>query len=100
AVILPVMDDMHEECDRGFIQTLVLLDLLEAFDTVEHNLLVDCIEAAWPGAHLDHHLSKGSFSICLPDHVQIIPSPPRLWSFSTHGGSSSPHISSIYIFVL
>lgn len=46
SVILAVMDELRGGADRGISQALILLDLSAAFDTVDHDLLVDRVGCA------------------------------------------------------
>ncbi|KAJ1193307.1 hypothetical protein NDU88_002606 [Pleurodeles waltl] len=46
AVILSIVGNMKAEVDRGTTQALVLLDPSAAFDTVNHELLTERVEAA------------------------------------------------------
>ena len=47
-VIVKVLSDIHLNTDCGKISVLVLLDLSAAFDTVDHNTLLDRLQN-WVG---------------------------------------------------
>lgn len=79
SVILAVMDELRGGMDRGLTQALILLDLSAAFDTVDHDILIDRVSNAriqglalrW----ISPFLSNSSQSVRLANFA-----PPRKWN--------------------
>lgn len=46
SVIFTIMDKLRGGADKGITQALVLLDLSAAFDTVDRDILIDCVSNA------------------------------------------------------
>jgi len=44
--VLKVMSGLLQAVDRGELGALILLDLMAAFNTVEHEILLQCLQAA------------------------------------------------------
>ena len=45
--VLKIVSDLLLACDRGQVTLLGLLDLSAAFDTVDHGILIDCLQSAF-----------------------------------------------------
>jgi len=63
---MKVHNDMLLAADNGQVTALCLLDLTAAFDTVDHELLMLCLERQF-GIHTVSH-SSGSAQICKAGH--------------------------------
>ncbi len=45
--LIKIINDIRFNSDSGKISVLVLLDLSAAFDTVDHNILLERLEKGW-----------------------------------------------------
>ena len=55
--LLPIKDDIHLSLARGKPTELVLLDQSAAFDTIDHNILIDYLKS-WFGVCFVSYLEK------------------------------------------
>ena len=66
--LVKVFNDIHLNTDSGRISGLVLLDLSAAFDTVDHNILLDRLEN-WVGLSAT---VLNWFESCLKDRINFV----------------------------
>ena len=85
--LIKVLNDIRLNTDSGKVSVLVLLDLSAAFDTVDHNILIDRLEnwvglsgtvLNWFRSYLqdrNYYVSIGNF---VSDHIKMTWSSPRI----------------------